>query len=516
MSAIEVLPADEHNLELIRQAHPPDWTNPAPRGKYDLVAIGGGTAGIIAALGTAGIGGRSALIERHLLGGDCLNYGCVPSKALIRAARAAYDAARIEDFGLQIADSNQSAICNPKSAIAPQSFAGVMQRMRRLRAQISHHDSAQRFASLGVDVFLGSAQLTGPQSLEVGGQRLEFKRCVIATGARAAKPDIPGMEQVGYLTNETLFSLTELPRRLIVLGGGPIGCEMAQTFRRFGSHVELVHRGRRMLPKDDPAAAEVVAKQFQREGIETYFGAKTIRAEQSADGKRLVIDVAGQQRSLTADAILVAVGRAANVEGLGLDAAGVKYSPRGVEVNDFLQTTNPRIYAAGDIAGSYQFTHAADAMARACIQNAFFFGRKRLSRLVMPWCTYTDPEVAHVGLTAEAAAKQGIAIDSYREELRRNDRAVLDGEDDGFAVVHCRRGTSKVVGATIVAAHAGEMIGEVSLLMTGGLKLGTLAGTIHAYPTQVEVLKRIADQYNKTRLTPFVARLLRTVLSWRS
>jgi pyruvate/2-oxoglutarate dehydrogenase complex dihydrolipoamide dehydrogenase (E3) component len=516
MSAIEVLPRDEHNLDLIRQTHPPDWKNPTPQGKYDLVAIGGGTAGIIAALGTAGLGGRSALIERHLLGGDCLNYGCVPSKALIRAARAAYESLRIADCGLRIEVSEQSTIRNLQSAMAPQSFTQAMQRMRRLRAQISHHDSAQRFASLGVDVFLGSAKFTGPQSLEVGGQRLEFKRCVIATGARAAKADIQGIDQVGYLTNETLFSLTELPQRLIVVGGGPIGCEMAQTFRRFGSHVELVHRGRRLLPKDDPAAAEVIQKQFSREGMALHLVAKPVRCEQAADGKRLVIDVAGGQQSLVADAILVAVGRAANVEGLGLEEAGIKYSPRGVEVNDFLRTSNPRIYAAGDIAGHYQFTHAADAMARACIQNAFFFGRKRLSRMVMPWCTYTDPEVAHVGLTADAAAKQGIAIDSYPEELRRVDRAVLDGEEEGFAVVHCRRGTGKVVGATIVARHAGEMIGEVSLLMTAGLSLGTLAGTIHAYPTQVEVLKRIADQYNKTRLTPLVARLLRTVMSWRS
>lgn len=504
MNAIGLLPRDEHNLELVRHAHPADWTNPAPRGKYDLVAIGGGTAGIIAALGTAGIGGRAALIERHLLGGDCLNYGCVPSKALIRAARAAYQVSNSRDFGVQAPFDGQVV------------FAEVMQRMRRLRAQISHHDSAQRFTSLGVDVFLGSARFTAPHAVEVGGQTLGFKRCVIATGARAARPEIPGLEQVGYLTNETIFSLTELPRRLIVLGAGPIGCEMAQTFRRFGSQVELVHRGQRILPKDDPAAAEVLHKQFSREGIAVHLGAKTIRAEQAAGGKRLVTEIAGRQQVLAADAILVAVGRAANVEGLGLDQAGVEHSPRGVEVNDFLQTTNPRIYAAGDIAGSYQFTHAADAMARACIQNAFFFGRKRLSRMVMPWCTYTDPEVAHVGLTPYQAEKQGLAIDTYREELRRVDRAILDGEDQGFAVIHCRRGTGKVVGATIVANHAGEMIGEVSLLMTAGIKLGTLASTIHSYPTQVEVLKRIADQFNKTRLTPLVARLLRTVLRWRS
>ena len=509
MSAIDLLPRDEHNLALIQQVHPPDWINPTPRGKYDLVAIGGGTAGIIAALGTAGLGGRSALIERHLLGGDCLNYGCVPSKALIRAARAAREALRIADFGLQLPDVGTSLTGQPF-------FAQVMERMRRLRAQISHHDSAERFARLGVDVFLGSARFTGPQSVAVGDQRLEFKRCVIATGSRAARAEIDGINETGYLTNETVFSLTELPSRLIVVGGGPIGCEMAQTFRRLGSQVELVHRGERILPKDEPAASEIVQKQFEREGIVTHLRAKALRAESSPPGKRLVIEVAGEQRSLTADAILIAVGRTPNVEGLGLKEAGVRYSQRGLEVNDFLQTTNSRVYAAGDVAGHYQFTHAADAMARACIQNALFFGRQRLSRLVMPWCTYTDPEVAHVGLTAAQAEKQHLAIDSYREELSRVDRAVLDGEAEGFAVVHCRRRTGKVVGATIVASHAGEMIGEMSLLMTAGLKLNKLAGTIHAYPTQVEVLKRIADQYQKSRLTPLVARLLKAILMWRS
>jgi pyruvate/2-oxoglutarate dehydrogenase complex dihydrolipoamide dehydrogenase (E3) component len=523
MSAIEVPPRDEYNQELVRQSHPPDWKNPASQGQYDLIAIGGGTAGIIAALAAAGVGGRSALIEQHLLGGDCLVYGCVPSKSLIRAARAAHDVATSSRYGVEGSGfSDQSSEpaslkSEPRTPNpAPVSFANVMQRMRRLRAQISHHDSAERFTRLGVDVFLGSAKFTGPQSVEVGGQRLEFKRCVIATGARAAKADIPGIEEVGYLTNETIFSLTELPRRLIVIGGGPIGCEMAQTFRRLGSQVEMVHRGRRLLPRDDSAAAGVVHKQFAREGIALHMGARGVRCERAADGKRLVIEVDGVEQTLMADAILVAVGRTANVERLGLEVARVKHSPRGVEINDFFQTSNPRIYAAGDIAGGYQFTHAADAMARACVQNALFFGRKRLSRMVMPWCTYTDPEVAHVGLTPRVADQQGILIDSYREELSRVDRAVLDGEDEGFAVVHCRRGTGKVLGATIVARHAGEMIGEMSLLMTAGIKLGTLASTIHAYPTQVEVLKRIADQYNKTRLTPLVARLLRTILKWRS
>lgn len=506
-------PSDEHNAELLANAHPPDWKNPTPSGAYNLVAIGGGTAGIIAALGTAGLGGKAALVERHLLGGDCLNYGCVPSKALIRAAR--------DVRGRESLASESHHLNNLRSPKTPDpfTFTAAMERMRQLRARISHHDSAQRFASLGVDVFLGDARFTGPTTLEVGGQKLTFKRCVIATGARAAKPDVPGLEQVGYLTNETVFSLTELPCRLIVLGGGPVGCELAQAFRRFGASVDIITRGSRLLPKDDPAAAEVIAKQFAREGIVLHLNSKSLRTQTSASGKVLVISTSGQEQILTADAILVAVGRSPNTEGLGLEAAGVKYGPRGVEVDDFLRTSNSRIYAAGDIIGKQKFTHAADAMARICIQNAFFsfavFGRKRLSKLVIPWTTYTDPEVAHVGLTPAAAAEQGIEITSYREVLSRVDRAILDGEEQGFAVIHCRKGTSQVVGGTIVASHAGEMIGELSLLMTRRLPLSALAGTIHCYPTQVEVLKRIGDQHNKSRLTPRVAGLLKSILQRR-
>lgn len=513
----KLLPADAHNAELLAHAHPPGWTNPTPGGTYDLVAIGGGTAGIISALGTAGLGGKAALIERHLLGGDCLNYGCVPSKALIRAARATHERREGGRESLASDDFQVDELRSPKTE-GP--FTVAMERMRQLRARISHHDSAQRFTSLGVDVFLGNARFTNPNALKVDGQKLTFKRCVIATGARAARPDIPGLDEAGYLTNETVFSLTELPRRLIVIGGGPVGCELAQAFRRFGSSVDLVTRGSRLLPKDDPAATELIQKQFTLEGIALHLNAKTLRGQTSASGKEVVIAKGGQELTLTGDAILVAVGRSPNIEGLGLEEADVKYNGQGVEVNDFLQTSNRRIYAAGDIIGSYQFTHAADAMARLCIQNAFFstpfFGRKRLSKLVVPWTTYTSPEVGHVGLTPAMAAEQGIKITSYREDLSRVDRAILDGEEEGFAVIHCRQGTGHVVGGTIVAAHAGELIGELCLLITRRQPLSALAATIHCYPTQAEVLKRLGDQYNKSRLTPRVAGLLSAILRWRS
>jgi pyruvate/2-oxoglutarate dehydrogenase complex dihydrolipoamide dehydrogenase (E3) component len=518
MSEIELLPHDEHNAQLVAHAHPPDWRNPTPLPLYDLVVIGGGTAGLVSAAGTAGLGGKVALVERHLLGGDCLNYGCVPSKALIRTARSVHEVQRASEFGVLAGGGRVDSKPEPPETLRVD-FPRVMSRMRRLRAGLSHHDSAERFTKLGVSVFLGQARFTGSQTVEVGGQTLRFKRAIIATGARAATPDIPGLADVGYLTNETVFSLTELPARLIVIGGGPIGCELAQAFRRFGSEVTLVQRGSRLLPKDEPDAAEIVARQLAREEIAVMTSARPIRAEMSTTGKRLVIESSGQQQTLAADTILVAAGRTPNIEGLDLPAAGVAAGKRGVEVNDFLQTANPRIFAAGDIAGSYQFTHAADAMARICIQNALFslgpFGKKRLSKLVVPWTTFTDPEVAHVGHTVETARVQGIAIDTYREDLRRVDRAILDSEDDGFAVIHTRRGTAEVVGCTIVGSHAGDMIGEISLLMTAGLKLAHLASTIHCYPTQVEVLKRLGDQYNKTRLTPRAAWLLKTIICWR-
>lgn len=499
-------PDDSFNRELVSQTHPADWTNPTPAGKYDLVAIGGGTAGIISALFPAGLDGKSALIERHLLGGDCLNFGCVPSKALIRAARAAHALTQGEQFGLPAAEAG---------AIA---FDTVMQRMRKLRAQISHHDSAERFTSLGVDVYLGTAKFVSENSVEVDGQLLEFKRCVIATGARALVPPIAGIESAPYLTNETLFSLTELPKRFLVVGGGPIGAEMAQAFHRFGSEVHLIDRAPRILNKEDPAAAQVVQDQFEQEGVNLHLNTGVEKIEKAGDGVRLTLKESTTENitTLEGDAVLIAVGRTPNVDGLNLEKAGVTANKRGVDVNDRLQTANPRIYAAGDIAGSHQFTHAADAMARMCIRNAFFFGSQKVSDLVVPRTTYTEPELAHVGMTPAEANEAGIEIDSFRSEFAENDRAILDGDTAGFAVAHCKKGTDKIVGATIVSKHAGDLIGELSLMMTKKLPLGTLGSVIHCYPTQAEILKKLGDSYKKTMLTPFRKKVLQWLMSWRS
>jgi pyruvate/2-oxoglutarate dehydrogenase complex dihydrolipoamide dehydrogenase (E3) component len=342
---------------------------------------------------------------------------------------------------------------------------------------------------------------------------------VIATGTRPATLDLPGLDAAGYLTNETIFDLTELPRRLVVIGAGPIGCELGQAFCRLGSEVHLVNRSDRLLAKDEPEAAARLRDRLQREGVHLHLGVQALGTE-CVEGQTyfLIAGDAGPVR-LPADSILVAVGRQANVEGLGLEQAGVEYDEKGVKVNDFLQTTNRRIYAAGDICSRFKFTHAADAMARIVLRNALFFdrvfvGRGRMSRLVIPWCTFTDPEVAHVGLTAQQADEQGLAIQTFRQDLVEVDRAVLDGEMEGLALIHVRKGSDQIVGATIVAAHAGEMIGEAVLAMTRKLGLSALAETIHSYPTQTEVLRKLGDAYQRSRLTPRLAGVFRTILRW--
>jgi pyruvate/2-oxoglutarate dehydrogenase complex dihydrolipoamide dehydrogenase (E3) component len=501
--AVQVLPRDELNGRLLANVHPPDWVNPDPAPRYNLVVIGAGTAGLVTAAGAAGLGARVALVERELLGGDCLNVGCVPSKALIRAARAA----------AQVRDAAQFGIHVPPGVRVD--CAGVMERMRRLRAGISAHDSAVRFRGLGVDVYLGQAAFTGPNTVEVAGQTLRFRRAVIATGARADRPAVPGLAEAGFLTNETVFSLTELPPRLAVIGAGPIGCELSQAFARFGSRVHLLGNHPQILPREDQGAAEQVAKALRRDGVELTLSCQISRVEKRGHEKVVHVTCAEGQREIVVDAILVGAGRVPNVEGLDLDVAGVRYERKeGVWVNDRLQTTNPSIFAAGDICSRFKFTHAADAMARIVIQNALFKGRARASALTIPWCTYTDPEVAHVGLYEHEARERGIAFRTFTQELREVDRAVLDGEDAGFVKVIVGAKRDRILGATIVAAHAGEMISELTLAMVGRLGLRTIANTIHPYPTQAEAIKKLGDAYNRTRLTPTVKWLFEKWLSW--
>ena len=501
----QISPRDAHNLELLANVHPPDWKNPRPAPRYNLVVIGAGTAGLVTAAGAAGLGARVALVERHLLGGDCLNVGCVPSKCVIRSSRVIGELQRAAGLGIRV------------PAGVEIDFGAVMQRMRRLRAQISHHDSAGRFRNtLGVDVFLGQARFSGSDTLDVGGTSLRFARAVLCTGARAAEPEIPGLADAGFLTNESVFSLTERPRRLAVIGGGPIGCELAQAFQRLGCQVTLFHDNGHLLDREDADAAEIVQNAFRREGIALALDAKILRVERRGHEKAIVADVGGTAQEILVDEILVGTGRRPNVEGLDLEKAGVVYDARqGVQVNDFLRTTNRRIFAAGDVCMRWKFTHAADFAARIVIQNSLFFGRKKLSALCMPWATYTDPEIAHVGLSEREAAARGIAIESFVRPLAEVDRAIVDGETEGFVKVHVAKGSDRIVGGSIVSAHAGELIGELTLAIVGRIGLSTLANVIHPYPTQSEALRQVGDLYNRTRLTPRVKALFRRLLALR-
>jgi pyruvate/2-oxoglutarate dehydrogenase complex dihydrolipoamide dehydrogenase (E3) component len=498
-------PGDEHDQVLVSRVRPPDWVNPEPAGRYNLVVIGAGTAGLVTAAGAAGLGARVALVERDRMGGDCLNVGCVPSKALLRAARAWTDVRGAGEFGVRVPEA------------AHVDFAAVMARMRRLRSSISVADSAARFRGLGVDVFLGEGRFTGRDTVDAGGRTLRFRNAVIATGAHASAPPIPGLADAGYLTNETVFDLTDLPRRLAVIGAGPIGCELAQAFARFGAEVTLLDTEPRVLPREDAHAAARITNALEQDGVRLLLLNIVKRVERAAGGeRRLHVERASGSVTLEADAILVAAGRAPNVEGLGLERAGVEYDVRtGVRVNDRLQTTNRRIFAAGDVCSPLKFTHNSDFQARVVIQNALFLGRARASRLVVPWCTYTDPEVAHVGLDEAQARERGITVRTFVQELHDVDRAVLDGETDGFVKVHIRAGTDTIVGATIVARHAGEMLPELTMAITRGVGLGALASVIHTYPTQAEAIRKLGDAYQRTRLTPRVKTLLARWLAWR-
>ena len=499
-----VAPADVHNARLVSYLHPPDWANPTPAPRYNLVVLGAGTAGLVTAAGAAGLGAKVALVEKYLMGGDCMIVGCVPSKAVIRSSRAAFDTREAGHFGVQV-------------AAAPQvDFSVVMERMRKLRADISPHDSAERFVKLGVDVFLGEANFASLDTVQVAGQTLRFKRAVIATGARALQPPIPGLTEAGYLTNETVFNLTERPARLAVIGGGPIGCELAQAFQRLGSQVTLLHKNAHLLDREDTEAAAIVQSAFIREGVAVRLNARITRIERNGSEKLVYYEAQGKEERIAVDEILAGAGRAPNVEGLNLEAVGVQYDPRkGVLVNDCLQTTNPRIYAAGDVCLAWKFTHAADFSARIVIQNALFLGRKKAGALTMPWCTYTDPEIAHVGLYEREARERGVAVDTYVREFKEVDRAVLDGEEDGFVKIHVKKGRDEIVGATIVARHAGEMISEISVAMAARLGLSKLASVIHPYPTQAEAIRQCGDAYNRTRLTPTVKKWMTRWLAWQ-
>lgn len=487
------VPRDRWNQDWLAAVAPESWVNPTAADCYDWLVIGGGPAGLVAAAGAAGlgIGLKVALIERHYLGGDCLNVGCVPSKSLIASAKA--------------------AMHEPSSG----TFAAAMERLRAVRSRLAVHDSASRFTGLGVDVFLGDGRFQSPGAVTVGGQTLRFKKALIATGARPTIPPIPGLATAGFVTNETVFNWVDRPDRLVILGGGPIGCELAQAFARLGTAVTLLQRRSRLLPREVPEAGAVIQGALERGGVCVVTGANVERVERHDRGCTVWVR---DREPIEVDEILVAAGRSPNVETLNLGAARVGTSDRGVAVNDYLQTNNPRIFAAGDVCNMERFTHAADAAARLVLKNALFsplgLGKSRWSQITIPRVTYTDPEVASVGWVDVAPASTAVDPRSrprmIKIALNHLDRAQTDGIDQGFLSVWLAPNRDRIVGATLVAPHAGETIGEISVAMAAGWGLSQLATVVHPYPTQAECIKKAADAYRKTLLS---ART-QTILSW--
>ena len=471
------------------------WPKPA-RFERNLVVIGAGSAGLVSAYIAAAVKAKVTLVERHRMGGDCLNTGCVPSKALIRSAKLVSHARRSREWGI-------------RSMAADFDFADVMQRVRHVVNRIEPHDSVERYTRLGVECVQGEARMTSPWTVEValagGGTRtITTRNIVIAAGARPFVPPIPGLAEAQPLTSDTVWDLRELPRRLVVLGGGPIGCELAQCFARLGSRVSQVEMVPRLLAREDPEFSELVEARFRDEGIDVLTGHKATSVRREGGETIVVVEHEGGEKRIACDAILCAVGRVANIQGYGLEALGIPTTrQKTVEVNEFLATSYPNIFACGDVAGPYQFTHTASHMAWYCAVNALFgrFRRFRVDYSVVPWATFTDPEVARVGLNELEAREKGIPYEATVYGLDDLDRAIADGEAHGMVKVLTRPGSDRILGATIAGEHAGDLLAEFVLAMRHGIGLGKILGTIHTYPTLSEATKYAAGAWKRAHVT---------------
>jgi pyruvate/2-oxoglutarate dehydrogenase complex dihydrolipoamide dehydrogenase (E3) component len=497
-----IVPArSPEDAERLSNVHPADWRNPNPLPIYQLLVIGAGPAGLTAARAAAALGAEVALVERHQLGGDCLNDGCIPSKSLIRTGRLLADMRNAVNFG----------------ALPPAEvdfdFRAAMVRMRRITARVSRTDSAMNLAREGIHLFFGSARFTGPDTVDVDGARLRFKKALVATGSRSLLPDVPGLAEAGFLTNETVFDLQVLPRSLLVIGGGPLGCELAQVFARFGSRTLISHGEPLFLPLEERDAAQMVSDALARDGVEIHLNSTVTQVRMDGGKKIVELRNDGNTATTSVDEILTGIGRRPAVQGLNLEAADVSYDAQaGIHVDDFLRTSNPRVFAAGDVCLEQRFTNTAAASARIVVRNALFRGRQRMSALTIPWCTYTDPEIAHVGMYVKQARQQHIPVKTFTIPMHDVDRAIVDSEEAGFVKIHVREGSDKILGATIVARHAGEMINTISLAMVAGIGLETLATVVQAYPTQGAGIRQAADAYVRTRLSPAKVALARRFL----
>ena len=471
----------------------------------NVVVVGGGSAGLVTSLIVAGAKAKVVLVEKHRMGGDCLYTGCVPSKSIIRSGRIMEYIRRAEDYGIV-------------DAAGKVDFAAVMRRVQTVIETIEPHDSPERFTSLGVECVSGAARLLSPYEVEVEGKRITTESIVIASGARPFIPPVPGLDGIDYLTSDTVWSLTELPPRLLVVGGGPIGCELAQAFSRLGSKVTQVDMAARIMPREDEDVSAAVSARFAAQGIEVLTGHRLLKFE-TVDGEHFMeAEHQGETVRVAFDRVLLAIGRKANTEGFGLEEIGVALTPQGtVEVNEYLQTNLPNVFACGDVAGPYQFTHMASYQAWFAALNAIAggFWRSRVNYSVVPWATFTDPEVARVGLSEDEAKQRGIAYEVTRYDMDHHDRSLADGEAHGFVKILTVPGKDKMLGVTIVGYHAGEQIAEFVFAMTHNMGLKSISAVTHIYPTLGEANKFAANAWRSARLPTQYFPWLKRFFDWR-
>ncbi len=473
---------------------------------FNVIVVGAGSAGLVSSYICAAVKAKVALIEKHKMGGDCLNTGCIPSKALIRSTKILSYIKRHKDYGFQ-------------SAEVTFNFADVMERVQNVIKKVEPHDSIERYSNLGVDCITGAAKILSPYEVSVNGKTLTTKNIIIATGARPFVPPIKGLDQVDYLTTDNLWDIRELPKRLVIVGGGPIGCELAQCFARLGSKVTQIQRAADILPREDEEVAEIVRKRFTEEGVDVRVKSNTKEVVVENGKKFMVIEKDSQTERIEFDQILLAVGRAANAKGFGLEDIGVKLAKNGtVEVDDYLRTTTYKnIYACGDVAGPYQFTHIAAHQAWYCAVNALFSPLKkfRVDYRVIPWCTFTDPEVARVGLNEKEAKEKGIPYEVTRYNIDDLDRAIADSEDHGVLKILTEPGKDKILGVTMVGHHAGDLIAEYVAAMKHGFGLNKILGTIHIYPTLAESNKFAAGVWKKAHAPQGLLNFVKKFHAWR-
>lgn len=464
---------------------PSNWINPKPIEQYDLLVVGGGPGGMTAATIASTLNARVALVEKEHLGGECLSYGCIPSKAFLRCSRVVQDVRQASEYGLEV------------PAGWKVNFGAVMQRVHRLQATLAPIDSPEHFKKLGIDVFFGTGHFTDPNTLVVGNQTIRFKKAIIVTGTQPIPLTIPGLDSSDYWTNQNIFQMPTLPRRLAIIGGGPISCELSQAFLRFGSQVNLVTHAATLLPKDDLIASERLKKVFEKEGMKIFMQTHVKRVEKKGKEKILYLEN-GEQ--IVADEIFVAIGRIPVTKGLDLERASISYDQqKGILTNDYLQTSNPNIYAAGDVTSPYKFTHISQELSKMAAINALNGNHEKQSTLIVPWCTYTDPEIAHIGLSEQEARQQGIPTEVIMVEMSEVGRAILDGQTTGFVKLLIRENSDQIIGATLMAANAGDMISELSVAMQSKQGLLDLSQAIHTFPTQAEILRTAAETVLRKR-----------------